>query len=198
MSITQLRPVNLNTAAVAGSSGRSAYGGPAFTLLNNQAGVAVPQSDDLNSAAISSRQMLAGLNHQRIAGQLASAVAALNQAQKNDAESTQAQTVADKRQTELTQQAQKLVSQTFFGTMLKQMRSSPFKSELFSGGRGGEMFTSLLDQHLSERLTHGSASNWCRALSSNSKKSKPVTTGRWLIGRRPKVSYPKQQTRLLM
>lgn len=156
MLINHLTPASLNTASVSGATSRSAYGGATFTLLNNQAGAAGPQSDDLNSAAIPSRQMLAGLNHQRIASQLASAVAALNQAHKNDAESTQAQAVADKRQTELTQQAQKLVSQTFFGTMLKQMRNSPFKSELFSGGRGGEMFTSLLDQHLSERLTHGS------------------------------------------
>src|SRR5688500_11582533 len=38
---------------------------------------------------------------------------------------------------QLNTHAQKLVSQAFFGTMLKQMRNSPFKSELFSGGRGG-------------------------------------------------------------
>ena len=41
---------------------------------------------------------------------------------------------------QLTQQAQKWVAQTFFGTLLKQMHDSPFKSELFSGGRGGEAF----------------------------------------------------------
>ena len=51
--------------------------------------------------------------------------------------------------------AQKWVGQTFFGTMLKQMRNSPFKSEIFSGGRGGEAFTSMFDQQLAERMARG-------------------------------------------
>lgn len=49
--------------------------------------------------------------------------------------------------------ARKLVAQTFYGTMLKQMRNSPFKSELFEGGRGGQAFSPLLDQHLAEHMT---------------------------------------------
>ena len=52
-------------------------------------------------------------------------------------------------------QAQTFVSQAFFGTLLKQMRNSPFKSEIFSGGRGGEAFGSLYDQQLSERMANG-------------------------------------------
>ncbi|MGB7159842.1 MAG: rod-binding protein [Tepidisphaeraceae bacterium] len=52
-------------------------------------------------------------------------------------------------------QAQTFVSQAFFGTLLKQMRESPFKSELFSGGRGGEAFGSLYDQQLAERMAGG-------------------------------------------
>jgi hypothetical protein len=52
-------------------------------------------------------------------------------------------------------EAQTFVSQAFFGTLLKQMRNSPFKSELFSGGRGGEAFGSLYDQQLSERMANG-------------------------------------------
>ena len=52
-------------------------------------------------------------------------------------------------------QAQTFVSQAFFGTLLKQMRESPFKSELFSGGRGGEAFGSLYDQKLAERMANG-------------------------------------------
>ena len=55
----------------------------------------------------------------------------------------------------LVKNAQKLVSQTFFGTMLKQMHNSPFKSKIFSGGRGGEAFGSLLDQHLADRMASG-------------------------------------------
>ena len=55
----------------------------------------------------------------------------------------------------LVKQARVWVSQTFFGTLLKQMHDSPFKSELFSGGRGGQAFSSLLDQHLTQRMAGG-------------------------------------------
>src|SRR3954467_3398325 len=47
------------------------------------------------------------------------------------------------------------VAQSFFGTLLKQMRESPFKSDLFSGGQGGQAFSSLYDQHLSEHMARG-------------------------------------------
>jgi Rod binding domain-containing protein len=52
-------------------------------------------------------------------------------------------------------QAQKWVSQTFFGTLLKQMHNSPFKSKLFEGGRGGEAFQSMLDQRLADHMARG-------------------------------------------
>lgn len=52
-------------------------------------------------------------------------------------------------------QAEIFVSQAFFGTMLRQMRESPFKSDLFEGGRGGQAFGSLYDQHLAERMASG-------------------------------------------
>jgi Rod binding domain-containing protein len=55
----------------------------------------------------------------------------------------------------LVKQTQTWVSQTFFGTLLKQMRNSPFKSELFEGGKGGETFAALQDQHLAEHMTRG-------------------------------------------
>src|SRR5438874_13791751 len=55
----------------------------------------------------------------------------------------------------LVKQAQIWVGQTFFGTLLKQMRESPFKSELFDGGRGGQAFGALYDQHLAERMSRG-------------------------------------------
>ena len=60
----------------------------------------------------------------------------------------------------LVKNAQKLVSQTFFGTMLKQMHNSPFKSKIFSGGRGGEAFGSLLDQRLSALRKQFLQKNW--------------------------------------
>jgi Rod binding domain-containing protein len=56
---------------------------------------------------------------------------------------------------QLEAQAKQLVSQTFFGTMLKQMRDSPFKSDLFEGGRGGQAFSSLYDQRLVEQMSRG-------------------------------------------
>ena len=52
-------------------------------------------------------------------------------------------------------QTQNWVAQTFFGTLLKQMDDSPFKSDLFSGGRGGEAFSSLYHQRLAERMAGG-------------------------------------------
>lgn len=55
----------------------------------------------------------------------------------------------------LATEAERWVAQTFFGTLLKQSRNSPFKSELFSGGRGGDAFGTVLDQELANRMAHG-------------------------------------------
>ena len=73
-----------------------------------------------------------------------------------DLNSSPAAMNADRRAA-LTKQAQIWVSQTFFGTLLKQMRDSPFRSELFSGGRGGQAFSSLFDEHLTQRMAAGNA-----------------------------------------
>jgi Rod binding domain-containing protein len=59
---------------------------------------------------------------------------------------------------QLVEQTRKWVGQTFFGTLLKQMHDSPFKSDLFSGGRGGEAFSSLHNQQLAERMARGAGS----------------------------------------
>ena len=59
------------------------------------------------------------------------------------------------RHAQLTEQTQKWVAQTFYGQMLKQMRDSPFKSKLFDGGRGGEAFQEMADQHLAESMASG-------------------------------------------
>ncbi|HTL27620.1 MAG TPA: rod-binding protein [Tepidisphaeraceae bacterium] len=55
----------------------------------------------------------------------------------------------------LTKQTQTWVAQSFFGTLLKQMRDSPFKSDILDGGRGGQAFSGLYDQHLAERMSRG-------------------------------------------
>ena len=64
-------------------------------------------------------------------------------------------TAAQAHRAALVKQARVWVSQTFFGTLLKQMHDSPFRSELFSGGRGGQAFSSLFHQHLTERMAGG-------------------------------------------
>jgi Rod binding domain-containing protein len=60
---------------------------------------------------------------------------------------------------ELDRLARVMVAQTFFGPMLRQMRNSPFKSELFSGGRGGQAFQAQLDQKLAERMASAPSGN---------------------------------------
>lgn len=49
-------------------------------------------------------------------------------------------------------QAETFVAQTFFQPLFKQMRTSPFKSDLFSGGRGGEVYQSMMDSVLTTRM----------------------------------------------
>jgi Rod binding domain-containing protein len=58
----------------------------------------------------------------------------------------------------LVDQTRTWVGQTFFGTLLKQMRDSPFKSELFSGGQGGQAFAQLHDQRMAEHMARGAGS----------------------------------------
>lgn len=55
----------------------------------------------------------------------------------------------------LKENVQKWVSQAFFGTLLKQMRESPFRTEMFDGGKGGQAFGSMYDQELAQRMSRG-------------------------------------------
>jgi Rod binding domain-containing protein len=64
----------------------------------------------------------------------------------------------------LTQQAQKLVANTFYGTLMKQSRNDPFKSEMMDGGRGGEAFGEMLDQHLADHMSKGTGSKLVHSL----------------------------------
>ena len=54
---------------------------------------------------------------------------------------------------------QELLGQTFYAPMFKQMRESPFKDKMFSGGRGGEAFSAMLDQKLMTAVSRGSGRN---------------------------------------
>jgi Rod binding domain-containing protein len=65
---------------------------------------------------------------------------------------------------QLTKQAQRWVAQTFYGTLLKQMRDDPFKSEIFDGGHGGEAFQSLLDQHLADHMSRSAGQKLVKAI----------------------------------
>jgi Rod binding domain-containing protein len=54
----------------------------------------------------------------------------------------------------LTAQTEKWVAQTFYGQLLKQMRESPFHSDMFEGGNGGKTFETLFDQRLADHMSH--------------------------------------------
>ena len=74
-----------------------------------------------------------------------------------------AQPLADQH-TRLVDQTRKWVAQTFFGTLMKQMEDSPFKSDLFSGGRGGEAFSSLYHQQLVDRMARAAGDKLVNAI----------------------------------
>ena len=44
------------------------------------------------------------------------------------------------------------------------MENSPFKSDLFSGGRGGQAFSSLYHQQLTERMAHSAGNKLVRTI----------------------------------
>ena len=71
---------------------------------------------------------------------------------------------AKPKKSELHKQTERWVAQTFYGTLLKQMRNSPFKSDLFEGGRGGQAFSSLFDQQMIDRMASGSGQKLVRAI----------------------------------
>ena len=64
----------------------------------------------------------------------------------------------------ITKQTEKWVAQTFFGTLLKQMEDSPFKSDLFSGGRGGQAFGSMYHQQLTDRIARGAGQKLVKSI----------------------------------
>jgi Rod binding domain-containing protein len=74
--------------------------------------------------------------------------------------------------------AQKWVAQTFFGAMLRQMRNSPFKSELFSGGHGGDAFQQLYDQHMAERMARGAGRSLAASIVRHIERQRGVKKGR--------------------
>ena len=75
---------------------------------------------------------------------------------------------------QIVKHTQRVVSQAFFGTLLKQMHEGPFKSKMFDGGRGGEAFSSLLDQNLSDRMASGSGKKLVNAMVKHIERAKNI------------------------
>src|SRR5437868_11566428 len=103
------------------------------------------------------------------------------------------------RHRHLTREAEKLVSQTFFGTLLKQMHDSPFKSSLLDGGRGGQAFQPLMDQHLADRMARASGKKLVcgivRQLEGREEYRKQSTAARRRMTQ-PQAGNPYQNTRI--
>jgi Rod binding domain-containing protein len=74
------------------------------------------------------------------------------------------ETASNRQHDQLVHSTRQWVAQAFFGTLMKQMRESPFKSDLFEGGRGGQAFTSLYDQKLVEQMSRGAGNKLVNAI----------------------------------
>ena len=64
----------------------------------------------------------------------------------------------------LVQQTRKWVALSFFEPILKQMRDSPFHSNLFDGGSGGKAFASMYDERLSERMASSASDSLVKSI----------------------------------
>jgi len=65
---------------------------------------------------------------------------------------------------ELREAFTQFVGQTFFGQMIKAMRSTVGKPAYFYGGQGEEVFRSQLDQTLAEHLTEATAERFAEPM----------------------------------
>jgi|ERR1700683_3564672 Rod binding domain-containing protein len=96
----------------------------------------------------------------------------LNLTQSAPANTEPTDPVAKAKHKELVKEVQKWVATTFYGTLLKQMRDDPFHSDLFDGGRGGQMFQGMLDQELADRMSKSSAPKLVNAIVSKIERGK--------------------------
>ena len=91
---------------------------------------------------------------------------------------------------QLVKQTQKWVAQTFYGALLKQMRNSPFKVQMFEGGRGGEAYQELYDQRLADHMARGTGHKLVNAIVSK------IEAGR-AYGKSAKTNHhPKKPAKL--
>jgi hypothetical protein len=68
------------------------------------------------------------------------------------------------RHDQLVTQTEKWVATSFYGELLKQAHNSPFKSSMFSGGRGGEVFGAMQDQQIATQMTRGAGKKLVNAI----------------------------------
>ncbi|MEX2318039.1 MAG: rod-binding protein [Pirellulales bacterium] len=68
------------------------------------------------------------------------------------------------QQAELREQFTQFVGETFYGQMIKAMRSTVGKPAYFHGGRGEEVFRGQLDQKLAEHMTEATAERFADPL----------------------------------
>lgn len=203
MTTTVANSINtLNSAKLSDGRGRTPFAGPSFATINALQGSGAPAAsglEALNSAAgIDPQQLLSDLGNLGAAPKLAAALAGVRRSMADQQAEQAAAAKEDGQQQELKEHARKLVSQTFFGTMLKQMRNSPFKSELFEGGRGGQVFTSMFDQHLSEQMAGGAGEKLVNALVRRLQRIRTQANGGHELNARteiPKAANPYENVR---
>lgn len=68
------------------------------------------------------------------------------------------------RHDKLIQQTRKWVAISFFEPMLKEMRESPFHSDLLDGGSAGKAFTSMFDERLAEKMSSGASDSLVQSI----------------------------------
>jgi Rod binding domain-containing protein len=91
----------------------------------------------------------------------------------------------DQQHQALVKQTQKWVAQTFYGTIFKQMRESPFKDKIMSGGRGGEAFGGMLDQQMADRMAKSSGAKLVNAIVDKIEYAQHQRTGKPMPKRKP-------------
>jgi hypothetical protein len=74
------------------------------------------------------------------------------------------QVPAAARGDELRERFTQFVGETFYGQMIKAMRSTVGKPAYFHGGRGEEVFRAQLDQTLAEHMTQASADRFAEPM----------------------------------
>jgi hypothetical protein len=83
---------------------------------------------------------------------------------------TKAKSTPLTQEQQVAEQSRKWVAQTFYGTLLKQLRNSPFKSDVLSGGRGAQAFGPMVDQNMVDRLSRSTGKKLIESLTKSMMK----------------------------